>query len=79
MDRKTQDVYIVQKDLILFRKFVKNVKEEGKVRFDKPFTDKKNIKKYVEDNGITDIVFGNCIVLAQAPQTPRAYERYLVQ
>lgn len=40
---------------------------------------KKNIKKYVEDNGITDIVFGNCIVLAQAPQTPRAYERYLVQ
>lgn len=47
MDRKTQDVYIVQKDLILFRKFVKNVKEEGKVRFDKPFTDKKNIKKYL--------------------------------
>ena len=47
MDRKTQDVHIVQKDLILFRKFVKNVKDEGKVRFDKPFSDKSNIKKYL--------------------------------
>ena len=47
MDRKTQDVHIIQKDLILFRKFVKNVKEDGKVRFDKPFSDKSNIKKYL--------------------------------
>ena len=47
MDRKTQDIHIVQKDLILFRKFVKNVKDEGKVKFDKPFTDKSNIKKYL--------------------------------
>lgn len=47
MDRKTQDVHIIQKDLILFRRFVKNVKEDGKVRFDKPFTDKSNIKKYL--------------------------------
>lgn len=47
MDRKTEDIHIVQKDLILFRKFVKNVKDEGKVKFDKPFMDKSNIKKYL--------------------------------
>jgi len=47
MDRKTQDVHIVQKDLIVFRKFVKNVKKDGQVRYDKPFTDKSNIKKYL--------------------------------
>ena len=47
MERKTQDIHIIQKDLILFRRFVKNVKEDGKVRFDKPFTDKSNIKKYL--------------------------------
>ena len=47
MDRKTEDIHIVQKDLILFRKFVKNVKDEGKVKFDKTFSDKSNIKKYL--------------------------------
>ena len=47
MDRKTQDVHIIQKDLILFRKFVKNVKENGKVKYDKLFSDKSNIKKYL--------------------------------
>lgn len=47
MDRKTEDIHIVQKDLIMFRKFVKNVKDEGKVKFDEPFTDKSNIKKYL--------------------------------
>lgn len=47
MDRRTQDVHIIQKDLILFRRFVKNVKEDGKVRFDMPFTDKSNIRKYL--------------------------------
>lgn len=47
VDRKTQDVHIVQKDLIVFRKFVKNVKKDGQVRYDKPFTDKSNIKKYL--------------------------------
>ena len=47
MDKETKDVYIVQKDLILFRKFVKNVKEECMVKFDKPFSDKSNIKKYL--------------------------------
>lgn len=47
MDRKTQDVHIIQKDLIVFRKFVKNVKKDSQVRYDKPFTDKSNIKKYL--------------------------------
>lgn len=47
MDRKTQDIYIVQKDLIVFRKFVKNVKKNGQMRYDKPFTDRSNIKKYL--------------------------------
>ena len=47
MDKKTNVVHIIQKDLILFRKFVKNVKEDGKVKFDKPFSDKSNIKKYL--------------------------------
>lgn len=47
MDKTTQDIHIIQKDLILFRKFVKNVKEDGKVRFDKPFSDKSNIKQYL--------------------------------
>lgn len=46
-ERKTEDIHIVQKDLILFHKFVKNVKKDGRVRFDKPFTDKLNIKKYL--------------------------------
>lgn len=46
-ERKTEDIHIVQKDLILFRKFVKNVKKDGRIRFDKPFTDKANIKKYL--------------------------------
>ena len=47
MDKKTQDIHIVQKDLIVFRKFVKNVKKDGQVRYDKPFTDKSNIRKYL--------------------------------
>lgn len=47
MDRKTQDIHIFQKNLIVFRKFVKNVKKDGQVRYDKPFTDRSNIKKYL--------------------------------
>ncbi|MCC8106902.1 MAG: DEAD/DEAH box helicase family protein [Clostridiales bacterium] len=47
MDKETHDIHIVQKDLILFRKFTRNVKEDGKVKFDKPFYDKSNIKKYL--------------------------------
>lgn len=47
MDKDTHDIYTVQKDLILFRKFVRSIKKDGKVRFDKPFADKVNIKKYL--------------------------------
>lgn len=47
MERKTYDIHIIQKDMIVFRKFNKSVKKDGQVRFDKPFTDKANIKKYV--------------------------------
>lgn len=48
MDKRTHDIHIVQKDLILFRKFNKSIKkEDGQVKFDKPFTDKSNIKKYI--------------------------------
>ena len=47
MDRKTHDIHIIQKDLILFRKFIKNVKEDGMVKYDKPFSDKSNIRKYL--------------------------------
>ena len=47
MDKETQDVHIIQKDLILFRKFVKNVKNDGKIKYNNPFSDKGNIKKYL--------------------------------
>lgn len=47
MERKTWETHIIQKDLILFRKFIRNVKKDGQVRFDKPFTDKLSIKKYL--------------------------------
>lgn len=47
VDRKTEDIHLVQKDLIIFKKFIKSVKQDGQVRFDKPFTDKSNIKKYL--------------------------------
>ena len=53
MERKTYEIHRIQKDLILFKKFVKSVKKDGKVRFDKPFTDKKNIKKYLAKWDIT--------------------------
>lgn len=47
VERKTQDIHTVQKDLILFRRFVKNIRKDGGVRFDRPFTDKANIRKYL--------------------------------
>ena len=40
VDRKTEDIHLIQKDLIIF-------KQDGQVHFDKPFTDKSNIKKYL--------------------------------
>lgn len=47
MDRKTSYICTVEKDLIVFGRYVKNIKKGGKVRFDNPFTDKSNIKKYL--------------------------------
>lgn len=47
VERKTQDIHTVQKDLILFRRFVKNIRKDGRVRFDRPFTDKANIRKFL--------------------------------
>lgn len=47
VERKTQDIHTVQKALILFRRFVKNIRKDGRVRFDRPFTDKANIRKYL--------------------------------
>ena len=47
VERKTQDIHTVQKDLILFRRFVKNIRKDGRVRFDRPFTDRSNIRKYL--------------------------------
>ena len=47
VERKTQDIHTVQKDLILFRRFVKNIRKDGRVRFDRPFNDRSNIRKYL--------------------------------
>ncbi len=47
VERQTEDIHLVQKDLIIFKKFIKSVKDDGQIKFDKPFTDKANIKKYL--------------------------------
>lgn len=47
VDVKNQIISTVEKDLIVFKKFNKSVKKDGRVRYDKPFNDKKNIKKYL--------------------------------
>lgn len=47
VEQKTQDIHTVQKDLILFRRFVKNIRKDGRVRFDRPFNDRSNIRKYL--------------------------------
>lgn len=49
VEKHTNDVFEVQKDLIVFRKFVKTYKKDGLVRFDKSFNDRSNIKKYLFD------------------------------
>lgn len=46
-EEHTEFIYNVEKDLILFGKFVKNVKPDGKVDFKKEITDKKNIRQYL--------------------------------
>ena len=58
MDRKTQDIHIVQKDLILFRRFVKNIRKDGRVRFDRPFTDRANIRKYLFTGYLEGVLYG---------------------
>ena len=40
-------IYSIERSLIVFKPFVKNMRRDGKVSYQKPFTDKKNIKKYL--------------------------------
>ena len=48
MDRQTYYTHVVQKDLIIFRKAVKNVRADGgEVNFRKSFANNSEIKKYV--------------------------------
>lgn len=44
---KNNYIYTIEKSLIVFKPFVKNMRRDGKVSYQKPFTDKKNIKKYL--------------------------------
>ncbi len=44
---KNSYIYSIEKSLIVFKPFVKNMRRDGKVSYQKPFTDKKNIKKYL--------------------------------
>ena len=46
-EEKTWIVHDIVKDLILFKKFVKSVKKDGQVPFNKPFQDASHIKKYL--------------------------------
>ncbi len=43
----TESVFNVQKDLIIFGPFVKNMKENGRLNYKKEVLDKKNIKRYL--------------------------------
>lgn len=46
-EESTEFVFNVQKDLIVFGPFVKNMKENGRLNFKKEVSDKKNIKQYL--------------------------------
>ena len=46
-EESTEFVFNVQKDLIVFGPFVKNMKENGRLNFKKEVPDKKNIKQYL--------------------------------
>ncbi|MFT8314994.1 MAG: DEAD/DEAH box helicase family protein [Clostridium sp.] len=46
-EEHTEFVYRIEKDLILFKAFVKNIKPEGTVDFHKDIKDKKNIRQYL--------------------------------
>lgn len=81
IEEHTNIISTVEKDLIVFKKFNKSVKKDGRVRFDKPFNDKKNIKKYLftgykksyyPENGFdsdTERVFS--IILEEDPEVIR--------
>lgn len=46
-EKSTEFVFNVQKDLIVFKSFAKNMKENGRLNFKKEVPDKKNIKQYL--------------------------------
>ena len=46
-EESTEFVFNVQKDLIVFGSFVKNMKENGRLNYKKEVPDKKNIKQYL--------------------------------
>ena len=46
-EENTEFVFHIQKDLIVFRAFVKNMKKDGRLSYKKEVTDKKNIKQYL--------------------------------
>ena len=46
-EESTEFVFNVQKDLIVFKSFAKNMKENGRLNFKKEAPDKKNIKQYL--------------------------------
>lgn len=46
-EEKTEFLFNIQKDLIVFGPFVKNMKENGRINFKKEVPDKKNIKQYL--------------------------------
>jgi len=46
-EEHTEFVYQVQKDFILFGRFIKNMKVNGRVNFKKEVDDKKNIRQYL--------------------------------
>ena len=46
-EESTEFVFNVQKDLIVFGTFVKNMKENGRLHFKKEVPDKKNVKQYL--------------------------------
>ena len=46
-EESTEFVFNVQKDLIVFKSFVKNMKKNGRLNFKKEVPDKKNIKQYL--------------------------------
>lgn len=46
-EESNEFVFNVQKDLIVFKSFAKNMKENGRLNFKKEVPDKKNIKQYL--------------------------------